>query len=549
MTLVPEVQIQQRGYNILRRRIAIVLGQWLPVKEGLNRPLVYQIFQHLLDKNDRLNDQVVRVTAGRQLNHVVDPFEFQAESFMPYAPSILENLLQLIGEVELGETKLALINTLSVIIGKMNHHVCDISLISTHVELIMCQISPFADQIISLLPPLWAQAGDVYILKQSILAILSSLVASMKEDSRRYHPMIIPLIESSVEQTSETRVYLMEEAMDLWSAILIQTPTPASPEIISLAKHLFPMYETASETLRKAIEITETYIYLIPQHFLSEASTLLAPLAALLTEIKPQAACLITQLTELLIRSANYISGLPAITDLTSQLLSTNFLPTILHSLQDTHSARQITGPRRTSKPSPTMDIFVEIAYVSVLARLALVSPSLFLSALQAALPQESLDTTLTWLLTDWFSNIDNTFDPAQRKLSCLALTALLDTQHPAVLARLQDLMTVWTDVITDLDQGPSSSSSLSDRDGGNDCLVYTDPNTLKPDGPESPTDVLRRALIFNDPVHRIDVRRFVRNKLEAAVMACGGRDAFESLWVVNVDASVVRAFGVLGVV
>lgn len=123
-TLVPEVQIQQPGYNIIRRRIAIVLGQWLPVREGLNRPLVYQIFQHLLDKGDYLNDQVVRVTSGRQLKNVIDPFEFLAEPFVPYTKTILSRLMQLIEEVELSETKLALLNTVNVIIVKMEHHVC-----------------------------------------------------------------------------------------------------------------------------------------------------------------------------------------------------------------------------------------------------------------------------------------------------------------------------------------------------------------------------------------------------------------------------------------
>ena len=122
-TLVPEVQIRQAGYNILRRRIAIVLGQWLPVKEGLNRPLVYQIFQHLLDKADPLNDQVVRVTAGRQLKNVIDPFEFLAEPFMPYTPVILGRLMQLVEEVELSETKMALLNTINIIVIKMEHHV------------------------------------------------------------------------------------------------------------------------------------------------------------------------------------------------------------------------------------------------------------------------------------------------------------------------------------------------------------------------------------------------------------------------------------------
>lgn len=122
-TLVEELRLRQPGCSLLRRRIAIILGQWLPVKEGLNRPLVYQIFQHLLNKDDRLNDQVVRVTAGRQLKNVIDPFEFLAEPFMPYAHSVLGSLMQLIEEVELWETKLALLNTISVIIEKMDHHV------------------------------------------------------------------------------------------------------------------------------------------------------------------------------------------------------------------------------------------------------------------------------------------------------------------------------------------------------------------------------------------------------------------------------------------
>ena len=123
-TLVQEVQISKPGYNILRRRAAVVLGQWLPVKEGLNRTLVYQIFQHLLDKGDRLNDQVVRVTAGRQLRNVVDPFEFAAEPFMPYVSNILGSLMALVEEVELPETKMALLNTISVIVARMEQHVC-----------------------------------------------------------------------------------------------------------------------------------------------------------------------------------------------------------------------------------------------------------------------------------------------------------------------------------------------------------------------------------------------------------------------------------------
>ena len=93
------------------------------VKKGLNRPLIYEIFQYLLDKNDELNDEVVRVTAGRQYKNVVEPFEFTAEPFMPFASTILGRLMSLIEEVELAETKLVLLETLVTIVVKLEHNV------------------------------------------------------------------------------------------------------------------------------------------------------------------------------------------------------------------------------------------------------------------------------------------------------------------------------------------------------------------------------------------------------------------------------------------
>jgi len=123
-TMVTEVQIQDQQYRLLRRRIALVLGQWVPVKYGdLNTDAIFQIFQHLLNRADPLNDLVVRITAGRQLSHVLDPYEFTAAHFMPFAQSIFGNLMSLVQEVELSETKMGLLETVRVAVVKMEHHV------------------------------------------------------------------------------------------------------------------------------------------------------------------------------------------------------------------------------------------------------------------------------------------------------------------------------------------------------------------------------------------------------------------------------------------
>jgi hypothetical protein len=125
-TLVPEVQIHEHGYNILRRRVAISLGQWVPVKpEALNKDAIYQIFQYLLNKQDPLNDLVVRITAGRQLRNVLGSYEFSAEHFIPYATPTLQSIMALIQEVELPETKMGLLETVRVAVVKMEDHVCE----------------------------------------------------------------------------------------------------------------------------------------------------------------------------------------------------------------------------------------------------------------------------------------------------------------------------------------------------------------------------------------------------------------------------------------
>lgn len=123
-TLVAEAGKQKQGYNIIRRRIAIIISQWIAIRIAKEKkPIVYQIYQHLLDKSDPLNDQVVRVTAGRAFKDVADEWEFHADNFLPYAPVILDRLMALVQEVELPETKMALLNTISSIVERLEHNV------------------------------------------------------------------------------------------------------------------------------------------------------------------------------------------------------------------------------------------------------------------------------------------------------------------------------------------------------------------------------------------------------------------------------------------
>jgi hypothetical protein len=123
-SLISDLQNTEPGYRLIRRRIAILLGRWIHIQVSKeNRPLVYQIFFHLLDKNDPLNDLVVRVTAGRQFKEIVADWEFESEPFLQFAPEILSRLMALIAEVELPETKMALLETISELVENLGQHV------------------------------------------------------------------------------------------------------------------------------------------------------------------------------------------------------------------------------------------------------------------------------------------------------------------------------------------------------------------------------------------------------------------------------------------
>lgn len=531
-TLIQEVQKQKPGYNILRRRIAILLGQWITIKvSDESRPLVYQIFDYLLNKEDPLNDHVVRVTAGRQFKNIADDWDFKVEGFMPHASNILNQLMALIGEVELSETKMALLNTISVVVERLEHH-----------------ISPFANSIVSLLPPLWDQSGEEHLMKQAILTILARLINAMKAESVPLHSMVIPIIKNTLEPGSDTQVYLLEDALDLWDAVLKQTPAPASPEVISLAPYLIPTLELGSESLRKTLEIAEVYLLLAPTEMCSDnlRTTLLTSLSSLLGSLRPEANGLVTHLVEVYVRAADLLGGEGAVEILTADMIRTQFFTGLLDGLKGAWEAHTRTGPNARAS---AVDGIVETDYWTVIARIGLASNRVLLGAIEAAQTRtaadgmqdvaETLEERMKWLLEEWFDHLDNIAAPVSKKLMCLALTKLLETGKDWILIKLQDLMTMWTGLVIELTDGNADPSV--------DCLVWQreEPQT---NDPEAPDDVRRRDMIYTDPVHTVNIITFIRDHLQHAIETCGGQDRFREEWLVNVDREVIEAFGKLGI-
>jgi hypothetical protein len=179
---------------------------------------------------------------------------------------------------------------------------------------------------------------------------------------------------------------------------------------------------------------------------------MLSALASLLGSLKPDANGTVTHLVECVIRGADGVGGEQAVKVLVGDLISTGFLQKVLEGLHGAWEHHESHGPYR-ELPSRAVDGVVETDYFTVLARIGLASPSVLLEAL-TAVSGDSLEKTLDWLLVEWFGHMDNIGDPPNRKLMTLVLTRFLETNSEWILGRLQNMMTMWTDVLGELLDG-----------------------------------------------------------------------------------------------
>lgn len=532
-TLVPEVQINQPNYRLLRRRIAILLGQWVPIKpETIDRVAVYQIFTHLLASGEQLNDHVVRVTAGRQLRLVLEPFEFKFADFHPYADPLLKSLMSLIAETELSETKMALLETVRVAVTKLEG-----------------QIEPYAQDIMSMLPPLWLGSGDEHLMKQAILSMITAIVNSLGQKSLSYHNAILPIIHDSVQPESEAIVYLLEEALDLWSAILQQTPSnQASPELLKLSHSLLPLLDIGSELLRQIFELIESYTILSPTtilapDFLTPLLTSSKALLSMLASSRARDAALAPHVIEYLIATVS-VEGYSqhdsrqALMHILDSMLNTGYLSSLLSLLKDAHDYHE--DPRPSKRP-PDIIGPGETTLFTVLSRAVILLPEQTSQAILATnVTTASSPTPMQWLLTEWLQSIDSIGDILRKKLQVIALTSLLAVSAPPVstlmMENLQSLLTIWTDVVVELGQEAAEESQ-------GDYLWHNTPGDV-PEWPDhTPEDGRKRVISNADPIYGVNVRHFIADALRATMDRTGGPQVFEREWLSRIDSVVLKSF------
>lgn len=514
--------------QIIRRRIGILLSQWVPIKANdESRRLIYEIYRHFLDPKDPNNDIVVRITAGRQLKAVIDEFGFNSQLFLPFASDILTELISLLQNVSVDETKLAILETTRSLIERMESHV-----------------SHFSDFIMAALPAVWGSAGELnFMLKQSAMAILQALVVAMRSDSQKYHAQILPLVAEATHMGSELYLYLSEEALELWNNILLQSSPPLNGQLLSLIDQGIEQLAARNEHMFQYLSIIGSYVHLAPEALLEDRyrKPLLNAFSSLLDAKNRELLILATKTIDPYIRYAHELGGTAGLQVVIQDMLETGFLARILDGIHDAYEAHQTSGPTRRQ---PRVDNLALTDYFMILSRIAVIDPNIFVEMLSTFGPVQQV---WTWLSEEWFRAFDSTSDPHRLKLNLLALTRLLElpqqpVQEHLVLAKLQDYFSMWTMVMAQiLSDNEPAPDGVGPAPRGVDTLVLT--AKRPPTEWDTPRDVRERELYTRDPVTTVHGLKFVDERLAGLVERVGGSESFRNNWAVNVDADVLSGF------
>jgi hypothetical protein len=395
-------------------------------------------------------------------------------------------------------------------------------------------------------------------MKQTILALLTRLFLSMKESGAQYHGLVLPIIRQTVAPGSELREALIEDTLDLWCTVIQQTPTPSSDselnqDLLGLIELLLPLLDHDTENVEKSIEILESYTLLAPTVVLSRQvfPTILTAFKSKLGTMHQGHSGYVTNAVETAWRAAVAIQGTIAAQELVLQMLSTQFFDGLIDGLKESWEAHQTTGPKaRHTK----IQGIIETDYLAILSRIAYESPEIFMEALRKSdaaskppakmkIPAESVATEppVQWLLDEWFSHAEDFGDPDRRKLMAMALTKILDLPQPVLMNHMQALLSLWTNVITELRD--------DDGDQNVDSLVWGQEEVDAGGVLKAPDEIRKHVLSRIDPIHTVNLIDLVGTGLGRFIERCGGEQRFREEVLVNIDSEVINGFGALNII
>lgn len=180
-------------------------------------------------------------------------FEFESAQFIDYVQPTFSALFTLLKEAKECDTKMSVLNVMSVVVDKMGE-----------------KLSKDAESLCHYLPMLWNESQDHNMLRCAILSTLVSIyiahanflfhssflydlvfsifvfqfqlqiIIAISEIPPFLASFLYPVIAMSTNKEEPSHIYFLEDALELW-LVVVQNSTTLTPELLQLSSNLLPI--------------------------------------------------------------------------------------------------------------------------------------------------------------------------------------------------------------------------------------------------------------------------------------------------------------------
>ena len=144
--------------SMLRQHMIALIGDWINVKfSQSNRLKLYNILCSILKSGEV--DTILKLTCCKTLRSAIDDFDFNIDDFELFVNDIFIALCQLLMALDLCDTKLLVLNVISIMVERVSDRIKD-----------------NAQMLLQHLPQLWTISSDHNLLRGGVVNVLGHLV-------------------------------------------------------------------------------------------------------------------------------------------------------------------------------------------------------------------------------------------------------------------------------------------------------------------------------------------------------------------------------------
>ncbi|KAG8035764.1 hypothetical protein G9C98_001420 [Cotesia typhae] len=476
-TLRQELEVKSNNYRIIKRRVCWLIGQWTRVK--LSEKLIPELYKLMIKALSSDEDLVVRLEASNTLKQALDDFQFHIDEFMPFLETTFLLLFNLLREVTECDTKMQVLYVLSFVIERVGN-----------------DIRPYIGPLSAYLPQLWEISEKHNMMRCAIISTLVHYVKALRSECIIVEPMIVSMVGLSCDLNQDAHVYLMEDGLELWLALLenIATPTPGIMELVQNMPAVLD-FGLDQVTFKPAINIIQAYILLSPQNFVGElGSRIIKGIKSIMSDLRSQDALPVMELLETILRVAPE-QGAQLIKPILTKIFKLVYLGEedqviMMMSMGLIITSRVLLNAR---------DIFAQV--ISELVK--------------EIGGEENEETVMARIIDVWLVHMSYVTQSEGMKILALALCSLLNANSPPVV--FQNFSTIIGSIVEVL----NDIMRLDDMELYIDSLLLVNnvadehASSVEENGQHKTEHQLRlKRLDFDDPVRTVCLKEFLQNQL-----------------------------------